>query len=274
MKFIRGQVLSSTHLDSQGERNPKRALEGFARLYAGKRMPLGQQHDLSLKSPGYAENLQVVPDPKAPEEWLLIADVHYEDDALVASMGGFSISFLEIIRKSKTQDLFHVYLPFPFYKDEQLVDSIFEEGKVSVGRWAKKAAEPTTIGVIGATLIFIIKPIWEDAYKTKIAPHVYRFFEERFSKMKAKGISADFIQYVECNGYETQVIFIPERGSEEHCFGIEVTNDAMKLVHERIGAMTGDQIPPSKILLQYETSTGSYKLLRVENRDGTLTGPV
>lgn len=146
MKTIKNQTLAATRLDSQGERkNTKEALESFAALYAGRRMPLNQQHDLSLNSPGYVENVCVIPDAGSPGDWSLVGDVYFDGDALEIPVGGFSISFLEVLRKGNTQDIINVYLPYPYYNDSTLIDEVFEEGFISVGRWAKKAADPTLI---------------------------------------------------------------------------------------------------------------------------------
>lgn len=274
MQTIKSQTLAGTCVDSQGERNPKEVLDSFARQYAGKRMPLNQQHDLSLKSPGYVENLRVVPDEDSPGDWRLVGDVSFDRGTLHEAMGGFSISFLEVLRRSKSQDLFHIYLPFPHYRDQQFLDDLFEEGYSSVGRWAKKAADPTTVGLIGATVIFLIKPVWEDLYKTQIAPHIYDFFKRKMGKLKEKKIDAQLVQYVEYNNYEIQVLLLPARGREEECFAVDSTTAAMKLVHEQLISLPDSSTPPSKIFLQYDDDANAFKIHRIENKDGSLDGPV
>lgn len=274
MQTIKNQTLAGTRVDSQGERNPKEVLDSFAQQYAGRRMPLNQQHDLSLKSPGYVENLRVVPDESSPGDWSLVGEVSFDSGTLQEAMGGFSISFLEVLRRSESQDLFHIYLPFPHYRDQQLLDDLFEEGYSSVGRWAKKAADPATVGLIGATFIFLIKPVWEDLYKTQIAPHIYEFFKRKFGKLKEKKIDAQLVQYVEYNNYEIQVLLLPSRGHEEECFAVESTTAAMKLVHERLTSLPVDSTPPSKIFLQFDDGANGFKIHRIENKDGSLDGPV
>jgi hypothetical protein len=274
MQTIKNQTLAGTRVDSQGERNPKEVLDSFAQQYAGKRMPLNQQHDLSLKSPGYVENLRVVPDEESPGDWRLVGDVSFDRGTLQEAMGGFSISFLEVLRRSKSQDLFHIYLPFPHYRDEKLLNDFFEEGYSSVGRWAKKAADPTTIGLIGATFIFFIKPVWEDLYKTQIAPHIYEFFKRKMGKLKEKKIDPQLVQYVVYNNFEIQVLLLPVRGREEECFAVDSTNAAMKLVHEQLTSLPENSNPPSKIFLQYDGAASTFKIHRIENSDGSLDGPV
>lgn len=271
MKTIPNQTLAGTRIDSQGERNTKEALESFAALYAGRRMPLNQQHDLSLKSPGYVENMRVVPDAKSPGDWSLVGDVSFDGEALQIPVGGFSISFLEVLRRGNTQDIIHVYLPYPHYNDITLIDEVFEEGFISVGRWAKKAADPALTALVGGVIVFFIKPIWEDLYKTQIAPHVYKFFSGKFKKLREKNISANFVQYVVHNEYEIQVLLIPARGKEEHCFGVEKTDAAMQLVHSRLTKQDPTAIPASKMFLQFDEQSDSYVLYRIEHKDGSLS---
>lgn len=271
MNIIKNQILASTCLDSQGERNSKDVLESFCAQYAGKRMPMNQQHNLTLTSPGYIENLRVVSDKDSPGEWLLVGDVCYDGELLQDAMGGFSISFLEVIRRGESQDLFHVYLPFPHYKDSELVDELFEDGFVSVGRWAKKAADPATVALIGGIIVFIIKPVWDDLYKTQIAPHIYRFFSKKFCKLREKKIDAQFVQYVQYNNYEIQVLLIPARGSEEKSFAIDATTQAMALVHQHLTTLPTDTLMASKVFLQFDENTNAYKIYRIEHKDGTLT---
>lgn len=53
-------------------------------------MPLNHQHDLSLKSPGYVENLRVVRNESSPDDWSLAGDVSFDRGTLQEAMGGFS----------------------------------------------------------------------------------------------------------------------------------------------------------------------------------------
>jgi hypothetical protein len=273
MQTIKNQRLAGTRVDSQGERNPRGMLETFVQQYAGKRMPLNQQHDLSLKSAGYIENLSVQPDEGSSGDWVLVGDVSFDSGTLQEAMGGFSISFLEVLRRSNSQDKFHIYLPYPHYRDQQFLHELFEEGYSSVGRWAKKAADPATVALIGATFVFVLKPVWEDLYKTQIAPHIYDFFKRKGGKLAEKKIDAQLIQYVVLNNYEIQVLLLPSRGNEQECFSVESTTAAMKLVHERLVSQP-ELTPPSKIFLQYDDSARAFKLNRIENQDGSLIDPI
>jgi hypothetical protein len=271
MHSIKNQILAGTRLDSHGERNQRDWLQRFADMYSGKRMPLNQQHDLSLQSPGYAENLQVVPDQSSPGDWNLVGDVYYSGERLELPAGGFSISFLEVLRRSKTQDQFHVYLPYPHYNDTALIEEVFAEGFVSVGRWAKKAADPNTIALVGTVVVAVFAPVWDDTYKSRVAPLISRFFQERFGSLRSRGIHADFIQYITYEGNEVQALLIPSRGRENHCFAIEKTTAAMFKIHDYLIGLEINHVPVAKIFMRFDDAADQFVFLRIEFTDGSTT---
>lgn len=271
MNIIKRQILSGTRLDTQGERVPKKVLDSFCAQYAGKRMPLNQNHDLRMKSPGFVENLCVIEDIDSPGDWSLIGDVHYDVESIEIALGGFSISYLEILKRGMQQDLLSVYLPFPYYNDQNLVEQLFEEGFVSVGKWAKKNIDPSTIALIGGAIVFFIKPVWDDLYKTQIAPLVYKFFQERYGVLKANNIGVNFVQYVSHFDREIQVLLIPTQGEEENCYTIERTTQAMSTVHDYLNSIDITTPRVTKIFLHFDTSSDCYILYRVEREDGSLS---
>ena len=121
MREIRNQVLGGTTEDTQGECLPLEILQGFAAVYHGKRQPLNQGHDLAKRSAGYIENIRVVDHPEIDGEYALIGDVYCDESRLEEVMRGFSISYLEMIRRSEDAHELIVYLPYPHYNDAALV---------------------------------------------------------------------------------------------------------------------------------------------------------
>jgi hypothetical protein len=128
--------------------------------------------------------------------------------------------------------------------------------------------------LIGGVFIFIIKPVWEDLYKTQIAPHIYDFFKKKSGKLKEKKVDAQLVQYVQYNTFEIQVLLLPVQGKEEECFSVDATTAAMRVVHAQLTSQPPESIPPSKFFLQYDEVEGIYKLSRTENKDGSVSGPV
>jgi hypothetical protein len=274
MPTFQDQIIAGTRIDAHGERNLKEMLEAFASKFAGSRQPINQNHDMSLVSPGHMENLRVVPDPLSPGDWNLIADLDYDSEKVSIPIGGFSISFLEIIRQSDSLELFQVFLPYPHYADLSLLDEIFSEGYISVGRWAKKSAETDTIALVSTVIVALLTPLWNNIYEEKIAPHVSQFFLRKFSVLKAKKINADFVQHIEYGGNSVEVHFIPSRGRESQCFGIAKTTAAMLMVHEYLFALEINHVAVRKIILQFKDSDDEFKFIRIEYTDGTLARAV
>lgn len=274
MNTIANQIIAGTQLDLQGERNTKKVLESFVERYAGKRMPLNQQHDLALNSFGYAENLRIIPDEDSPGNWFLVGDVHYEGESPGIPVGGLSISFVEVLRQCESQDLLQLYLPYPYYNDHELVDELFEEGFISVGKWRKKVLDPASVALLVASGIFFMQPIWDDLYKTQIAPRLQKLFAGKFKKLQEKNIDINFVQEVNCNNYQIQVFLIPTRGKEEHCFSVEQTDAAMALVHSRLTSQDQALVPAEKMILRFDDDKNCYVLRRIEHKDGSVTEPV
>jgi hypothetical protein len=273
MNTIANQVIAGTQLDLQGERNTKKALESFVDRYAGKRMPLNRQHDLALKSFGYAENLRIIPDKDSPGDWFLVGNIHYEGESPGIPAGGLSISYVELIRQSESEDLLQLYLPHPYYNDQEFVDELFEEGFISVGKWRKKFLDPASVALLVAAGIFFMQPIWDDLYKTEVSPRLHRLFAAKFKKLQEKNIEINFVQEVNYNNYQIQVLLIPTHGREEHCLTVEQTDAAMALVHSRLTSQDQALVPAEKMVLQFDDQNNCYVLRRIEHRDGSVTEP-
>src|SRR5258708_868392 len=111
MPTIRGQVLASTCIDSQGERFDKAFLDELAAKTPG-RMPLNQQHEMKLPTVGFVENLRVQKIPDS-EDWELVGDVTYEGTA--PALGGFSFSTTRIVHRATAQQHLSLYVSFPHY---------------------------------------------------------------------------------------------------------------------------------------------------------------
>lgn len=266
MKKFNNQILAGTRLDSQGEKIPKEVLDNFAMRYSNSTMPLNQEHDLSLDVAGHVENLRVVSDPDIQGEWCLVGDVVCDSSLIKNFLGGFSISFLEILKKSNKSAEFYLYLPHPYYKDDLFLDELFEEGYVSVGRWAKKSGDPVSIALIGFSsfVAFLIKPVWDDLYKTQIAPKIYDFFNRKFKKLKDKNITIQLVQKVKYGNRYLDIYFLPIPGKEEACFNLEAVAEGMRIAHSTIVSIDFELISYSKIFLKFDEEKKSYIVLRCE----------
>jgi len=149
------------------------------------------------------------------------------------------------------------------------MNSLQYNSHISVGRWVKKASDPATIALIGATTVFIIKPVWEDLYKTQLAPKIYKFVSENYDKLKSKNIGMDLIQTVNFNGNDIQIIMIPIRGQEKECYHVEYIDKAMKLVNLHLYKECSDK-DVGKIYLYFHDYNSGFKLHKIELVNGEV----
>ncbi len=269
MKVLLSQTVASTHLDGQDERIAVEHLRYAARMWAGQRVPMHQQHRSDLPSPGYFENIRLLPDEASPDEWRLVADIYYDETTVINPVGGISIAFLEPIRNAESE-VFQVFVPFPHYKDEQFLDELFEEGYVSVGRYGKKSAELEQVALIATVLVAVLAPMWDKTWKESIGPAVNEFFRRKFPLLRARGMQAQLRQHLDCDGNHVEVTFIPQRGSEEWCFGVEKTFPAMLQVRNYLVALDVNHVTAAKVFMIFDASLDQFKMLRVHFVDGTV----
>ena len=269
MQIFKNQYLAGTKIDLQGEKIPKHVLEDFVQNSNGSRIPLNQSHDFGKKSPGYIANIKLVEDVTEKNEWVLFGDVYCEIDILEEALGGFSISYLEISHRSVDEYEFIMYLPFPHYNDEAYIESFTSQNKVSVGRWVKKAADPSTSALIVAAVIFFIKPVWDDYYKTQLAPKIYSFIKKNHESLQTKKISTDFVQTVEFKGKDIQVILTPKKEHEIECFTPDKLNKAMFVVAKFLND-TESSLEIKRINMYFHDETVGFKIHRSENENGNV----
>lgn len=269
MKHFKDQCLASTHLDSQGEKTAKHILEGFVESYRGKRQPLNQAHDLSKPTAGHIENFRLIEDKNNKDEWQLIGDVYCDPSKFEEVMGGFSISYLEVLKRAEGNADFIVYLPYPHYNDPEYLEALLSQDNLSVGKWVKKAADPTTIALLGVAAGIFLTPIWDDIYKTKIAPKIYDFFDKNDSELNSRGINTDLIQSVIIGDHKIQVILIPIRGKEKECFSVERLDGAMKAVHQFLSTEDNPS-QYARIHMYFHSGNVGFKLHKTENTLGEV----
>lgn len=267
MQVYRNQCLAGTKLDSQMERVPLSVLQNIVETYRNKLMPMNQEHDLGKKSVGYVENIRLEKESDS-EEWSLIGDVYCDNSSLETLLGGFSISYLEITNRVESAELL-LYLPYPHYNNEILIASIQSGGNVSVGKWVKKGLSPEEIGIICATLVFFVKPIWEDLYKVKIAPKIYAFFANQNSELKSQNIGLNLIQNVSIKNKNIQVVFTPIRGKEEFCYRVDFLSNAMELVSNFLNEEP-NPCAYEKIYLYFDSQNTGFKIYKIELENGEI----
>ncbi|WP_027370109.1 hypothetical protein [Desulfovermiculus halophilus] len=269
MKYILNQTISSTHEDSQGEKNTKEFLLALAERF-GERIPLHQHHDMRLETLGYLKNFKVVPDEESSGEWLLKADVYFSCETIDEALGGFSYSITEPISDNFDVAKYQIYLPWPHYNNQDLIDELLSEDKdLAVGKWRKKTVDPDTVGLIYNVAIFMFAPLWTNVYNNHVAPMIKKLFSKT-QNLKSKGLSIDFIQQAgDFKGELIQIQFIPDRGNEEKCLKEQLVYEGLKKVENFL--KTGpdaNTVGIVRVKLMYDIFINQYRLIHVQYKSG------
>jgi len=268
MREFKDQTIGGTVEDSQGECLPLKALKDFASHCEGRRLPLGQGHDLSLKNAGYIENVRVIEHPEIPGEHALVADISCDESNLEVSLKGFSISYLEVLKRPDKQSDVIAYIPFPHYYDEPFMESLLNQTPpVTVGKWVKKSAGLTTVALIGATFVFFAKPVWDDFYKTQLAPKLYGFIKRNYNSFKERDITANVVQVIDIEGHQIQIFLVPDKSNEDLCFLPQYLDQSMKEVHLLL-FKEEDPKRIERVHLHFESEEAGYRIHRVDDISG------
>jgi hypothetical protein len=268
-KELKQQVLASTQQDSHGESSTKKFLQSLRDEFGSKeRIPLNQQHDMSLEHVGYIDNFQVVQADKDGKEWNLVGDVHFHDVEIDEAMQGFSYSVTEDMRGDIKNRQIGVYVPFPYYKDQELLSDLtnVESGIVS-GAWRKKAADPATVSLIISFALFAVAPAYTNYWNNKVSP----LLNKLLSKLKMNH-SVEYIQTSEGPLGETfGIYFIPVRGKENECLTLNLVLDGIRIANDHIAA---DDLAAKRgvhlVKLIYSDDKKTYELKTVEYQDGSV----
>jgi len=228
-KIIR-QTISSTNIDSQGEKQTKEFLEKLCSI-SGKRIPLNQQHDMRRESIGYIENFKVVPDKSHHGEWLLIGDVYFTCKNIDEALKGFSYSYTEIFDDSESGREYQIYISYPYYNNDKIIDCLKNDKEITLGKLYKKAADPYTVSLIFAGLSFVLSPLWNIAFTNHILPSINKLIT-KLRPLWKKGLNFDFVQIVtDNNNHKIKIFFIPDRNSEENSYNPSFIEDGIDQVY-------------------------------------------
>lgn len=255
-------------MDRQGEKLTYEFLDNFCNNFKGKRIPLNQQHDLRRNTIGYAENLRLEK-VGSSDEWRLIGDLFVDLANLEIAVGGFSISGIEEIKYKNNPD-FLLYIPFPYYNDTELLESLSESNKINLGKWIKKNSTPESWALFGSAVVFALTPLWDDFYKTVVAPKIKQFISDELPKLTKKGIGLQHVQIVDYRGCEVEIRFIGERGREKECYSSSIMRHSISMAKDILDSTFSESDPVSRIVLYYDKNSKSYFIHRIEKDSGTI----
>lgn len=266
---IKNQILASTQLDSQGERQTKKSLESLCELFKKKqRLPLNQQHDMNLDAVGYIDNFRVVPSSDGENEWSLIGDVYFHDVELDEALKGFSYSITEDMQGNLSKKEVGVYVPYPFYQNDGVLKALAATGDgVVSGAWRKKAADPGTVSLVVSFVLFVAAPAYTNYWNNKISP----LLKELVSNLK-NGKSTEYAQVSKGHLGETYgIYFVPPRGTDSKYLTLSLIIDGIRAAENHVN---GDDLAKNKgvhlVKLVYSNDHSAYQLKSVEYNDGSI----
>lgn len=270
MRNIKDQILGGTRLDSQGERLDYEDLQGICNTFSGQRIPLHQRHTMAAATLGFIENLRTVESDTVPNEWSLIGDVTISSGTLDDALRGFSISLIKPLIERDDASLM-IYLPYPHYNDDALIDQLASDADLKVGKWIKKQADPSTVALFGTTLVFLLKPVWDEIYKELVSPWVKKFLASHLSLLQEKNLTLEHIQLVVYRRHQVEFRFVPALGKERHCFAETLLLAGIAAGVDKLEAEPRADNPGAKrLILNYAVSARAYEVTRIEFADGSV----
>lgn len=264
MKEIKGQIVASTHVDLHGESLSLEQLQIIA-CSSPPIVPLNVNHDMSIHPCGEMTNFRIVKDPKSEGHFFLVCDAKYDSEAPVTNFGGFSWSFLEGMYANSESPEFELYLPYPQYKNHELVDSLLAtKVNLMVGKWVKKSADPLAVGLI----VLAATPFWNSIYKVLLQSKVEALLSGISSKWPTQvPIDISFELPVDYYSPKPTATLSPDRSSGISALhtatsGIDVAMDFCAVDYTYSGK------PISKLRLSYNSAESKYQVKTVEYQSG------
>ena len=266
---LKGQILASTLQDKQGEKNTKEFLLSLCDSFNSKeRIPLNQQHDMSLDPVGYIDNCNVLQSVDYKGEWNLVGDVYFHDVDIDEALKAFSYSVTEDIKGDFKNRQLGVYLPFPFYNDSLLINELLiADDGIVIGAWKKKCAEPVSTALIVSYALFLTAPAYTNYWNNKISPLLSRLLNKLTEQQ-----AVEYVQTGEGHkGESFGIYFIPTKGKERDCLilskimqGLLLTNDYV--VKDKLAKDKGVHM----VKLIYSDIKDLYELKSIEYQDGSI----
>jgi hypothetical protein len=269
IKKINNQPVASTHTDSQGESFTLETLQIIASSIP-PRVPLNNNHDMTLPPCGEMTNFHIIQDPSSPGHHLLCCDVEYDDEKTLPDFKGFSWSALQPTHRNSEIPDFEIYLPYPLYNDKDLNHSILKSNaNLVIGKFIKKAADPLTIALIA----LLLKPVWDTTYKQLLEDKVQILITSLKSKWPTSvPIDISFELPIDYYTPRPTVILCPNRSAG--LFALLTTSNG---VETALDYCAGDYTETGKLIsrirLNYDSTSSSYNVTTVEYASGETTSP-
>jgi hypothetical protein len=268
--IIEGQVIATTNEDSHGERYDKAYLEEMLAALPA-RTPINRHHDVSKPSIGYFKNFRLAELPSG--EWAIVADVYAETTDAFEGSGGFSWSSTEPFRQNSDTPGIGIYIPWPFYNDHELVDSLLaQEQEVAVGKWVKKSLDPVALALVSPFIIMLLEPFWHKVVNEYIWPRL----EAQLPKIRelwARRVASDLLfQFKDAESEKyIQVYVATERGEPGASFSEDKLQQGLQDVYSRARALIEKEgVHPARMNLLWNPESQSYRIVSIQYESGEV----
>lgn len=268
IREFKNQIVGSSHLDSQGERHTKEDLEYYCARMPGRQY-VHRNHDMRIAPPGYIENLRVAPSEKEDGEWVLLGDVTVDEEYLDETIGGFSISYTRVL--IKRDDYYAgVYLPYPLYNDEALMQELARDPNLNIGKIVQKGADTALWTIILSPFAWIALRVADAVAKEiidrTILPSVRRALDVALPHTSKNAVNIQVGVPASVNGLVVEVRIVPPLNTEGKYLTDSLVRDALMAANDRLVA---GSVPPEmvqRIVLEYSEQAEKYEVTRVEPR--------
>jgi hypothetical protein len=165
------------------------------------------------------------------------------------------------------QPVVECYLPYPAYNNAQILQTLYAEGDVTIGRVQKKGLTETEIGLIVAVAALLISPEWDIQYRTRIRPQLQRALSLINSTLARHSLEADLRQTLQIpNVGAVTLILIPDRTATTTGQEIEAIDLAIKSAIQFVDVHERKDVRELRSL--FNPSRRRYEIIYVRYSDG------
>ena len=251
--------LSSTTLDSHGEKFERNDLDQFARM---ERIPLWTEHRSDMPTLGFITNLRV---EEIDKDYFLIGDIHAYKPLDVSNGFNLSVGATRISHMVENSVL-TIFIPYPWYQNEALLEKLSSEEKVSIGQYVKKELDPNAFALIVSTIALLVGPEWNRQYGVRVRPVLLEALRIIRTRLLDMGIQADLHQTLKLKtGSKVLLKLIPGTKPNNTSYSIDCIDQAISEATE-LCMRRGDSI--QEITMIFDQKIGSYKFYLTTSIDG------
>ena len=182
---------------------------------------------------------------------------------------GFSWSAIGGLIENGGEVSFEVYLPFPYYKDSDLIEGLMAENEdVGVGKFLKKSTDPLTVALViiasNYVLHLLAKPLWKEHFEDRFLAAVEQH-RSTLKRLWERGISTDLFLKVAVGKNTFDVRISPSRTCTSDSLSDELLEEAIEKLKDKVETLEEqrrDSIERARIV--YDENVEQYELVELQ----------